>query len=166
MDHGPLSPYYREDIDNYCPMTKKTGQKCTLQKDLYDKVDRMYDGGFPNYITEEISSHLSHERVSYKFVCELDVGLHLLKCHGSPHYGPQKYRVALPPLQHPDRQAYVALQPWPPPIPTDPGCYGLSSAVKPVVYSPLPEGFKGGREISDTDDSLFISDPSFHFDGS
>merc|ERR1712215_440156 len=50
----------------------------------------------------------------------------------------------------PDRQAYVALQPWPPPIPTDPGCYGLSSAVKPVVYSPLPEGFKGGREISDT----------------
>ena len=36
MDRGPLSPYYRKDIDNYCPVTKKTGQSFIMRQDLYD----------------------------------------------------------------------------------------------------------------------------------
>ena len=88
MDRGPLSPYVSQDIGNYCPVSVETGQNFILQKDLCDKLDRMYDDGFSNY--KGISSHLSHVRVSYKFICELDVGLHLLKCHDSPHYRPQK----------------------------------------------------------------------------
>ena len=44
---------------------------------------------------------------------------------------------------------------WPPPVLLD------LSAIKPGVYNHLPEGFKGGREISDILFSLFISDPSF-----
>ena len=166
MKRGPLSPHLNQDDGNYYPVTEKTGQNFVMRQDLYDKLVHMYDDGSPNHVMERIYLHLPHVRVSHKFIYELDVALHLLKCHSSPHYRPQKYRVALPLHQHPNRQTYVALQPWPPPISTNPGCPGLSSAVKPVVYSPLPEGFKGGREISNTAYSLFISDPSFHFGGS
>ena len=54
----------------------------------------------------------------------------------------------------------LLLLPWPPPVLLD------FSAVKPGVYNYLSEGFKGGREIRDTLYFLFISDPSFRFDGS
>ena len=40
--------------------------------------------------------------------------------------------------------AYVFLQPWPPPV------LLVLSAVKPGVYNPLSEGFKGEGEISNT----------------
>ena len=57
---------------------------------------------------------------------------------------PPPHVAAIPvPPPAPIRLAYVPLQPWPPPV------LLVLSAVKPGVYNPLSEGFKGGREISD-----------------
>ena len=143
MDRGPLSPCLNQDFGNYCPVTEKTRQNFILREDLYDELVRMYDDGSPNHIMVGINLHLPHVRVSTKFLCEMDLTLYLLKCLDSPYYRPQMCRVDLPLPQPLSGQAYVALQPWPPPMPTNSGFHGLFSAVKPVVYSPLPEGFKG-----------------------
>merc|ERR1712215_307709 len=52
MDRGPLSPYYRKDIDNYCPVTKKTGQSSIMRQDLYDRLVCMYDDYTASVIAE------------------------------------------------------------------------------------------------------------------
>ena len=72
----------------------------------------------------------------------------------------QSLKENLLPVQSEQEVAIPLLQPWPPPVFLD------LSAIKPGVSNHLSEGFKGGREISNILYSLFISDPSFHFDGS
>ena len=144
MKRGPLSPHLNQDDGNYYPVTEKTGQDFVMRQDLYDKLVHMYDDGSPNHVMERIYLHLPRVRISNKFVSEPYTTLHLLQCLGSPPYRPQKCQVDLPLTLPLSEKAYVAIQPWPPPIPTNPGCSGLSSAVKPVVYSPLSEGSKGG----------------------
>ena len=64
---------------------------------------------------------------------------------------PPPHVAAIPvPPPAPIRLAYVPLQPWPPPV------LLVLSAVKPGVYNPLSEGFKGEREISNTLLSLYF----------
>ena len=172
MDRGPLSPHFNQDVGNYYPVTVKTGQRFFMREDLYDKLVRMYDDGSPNHVMERISLHLPRVRVSNKFVSELNVTQHLPQCLGSLPYRPQKCPVDLHLPLPLSGKAYVTIQPWPPPLPTNPRSSGLCSAIKPVVYSPLPEGFKGGREISNTATlSLFqirhfiLTDPDSHSQG-
>ena len=62
---------------------------------------------------------------------------------------PHVATIPVPPPA-PIRLAYVLLQPWPPPV------LLVLSAVKPGVYKPLSEGFKGEREISNTLLSLYF----------
>ena len=103
------------------------------------------------HTTEEIYLKLPNVRLHNPFFCEQEVAQHLPKRLSSPHSWPQTFRVDLL-LSQPawlkvpvlSRQACVTIQPWPPPLPTNHRDPGFSSAVKPVVYSPLSEGFKGG----------------------
>ena len=55
----------------------------------------------------------------------------------------QSLRRNLLPVQSKQEVAIPLLLPWPPPVLLD------LSAIQPGVYNHLPEGFKGGREISD-----------------
>ena len=87
-----------------------------MHKDLYDKLVRMYDDGSPNHIVDGIYLHPPHVRVSTQFLCEMDVTLYLLMCLSSPHYRPQMCRVDLLLPQPLCGQAYVPIQPWPPPV--------------------------------------------------
>ena len=65
----------------------------------------------------------------------------------------QSLKKDLLPVHRELEVAIPLLLPWPPPVLLD------LSAIQPGVYNHLPEGFKGGREISDILYSLFISDP-------
>ena len=111
LDRGPLSPCLNPGLDNYCPMTKTTGQSSNMRLDLYDSLVYTYDTSTASVTAKPPPPHVA--------------------------------AIPVPPPA-PIRLAYVPLQPWPPPV------LLVLSAVKPGVYNPLSEGFKGEREISNT----------------
>ena len=140
MDRGPLSPCPNRDLDNYCPVTQKTGKSSIMRQDLYDNLVCTYDTHTASVIAEPPPPPVATTPVPTPVPGYNSCTASIIAEPPPPHVAP----TSVPPPV-PSRLACVPAQPWPPPV-----FLVLWSAIKPGVYCHLSEGFKGGREISST----------------
>ena len=95
---------------------------------------------------------LTRQDLKGKLDCIYDTSTASVNDEPPPPHAATKPITRIPlPVQSEQEVAIPLHQPWPPPV-----FIILCSAVKPGVYSPLSEGFQGGREISNTLLSLYF----------